>query len=1541
MRRIHASVSLGSTRLILDPGPKQNEVAFGDIGLFAFMHPLHGDGLDAKALRHRLSIQTYSAKVALRLNWEICDLLDDLLALFKSTDTQVEAPKGEHDSSATTVDNIIDMHFVFGTDFGTISLDTVNVKVVLLAKGFKGSVIHQPSGMKSIPPSVTTLLNASSASAEVIHQGRSIMAWRIWTPSVYLSLSTGLHEQSTANVKIAGNCEKLFYSLKVDLPTLAEIIDNIVQDEATFFLGVFKKIQGPTTEIKIPPTTSELQISLSIALFLDNYQLRVSLLPTLTYVIAGDVARTAILPQGNGTIRMNFDLQRHAHSLYSKGHKGGTAFSTLKLPPINGTIDVSKRDQVSIARIGISIEKIKLDAAALRALVDVAGRPEIGSALDDSKRSIEKTRSHIESLLRHQNDAEVAATRTPKKKSLLLYTANMTLAGLSVYTAAPGSTGLESSTTDLEFALSMVRLTIHNQRDDQTDMFDKPQFHLLLRQISLGLRERRNAAVSSYGSIQLSAIASGTTDVDDTGHEIQTYRLSSTGFDMELFPQTASLIIGIARHLQEKIKGLDLSHEYKPIQQIRRLTRADLFDRTRPESPETEDSEQSSTSGILLDSVFMIQLADIHISWIVPDENILTPSERKAEDLVLSVKKIDLTTKRENSARLAIDDLQLQMVPKSANKRQRTMNSALLPEVVFNVAYSASRSEWRMAFQAAGKALDLRLTSDFILPASTLQASLASSSQILRGSDTFTSSSAPQGEATKPHMFGKKKLSSLLIDADFAGGVVTIQERPTEQHVSPFNLIKGNRRSKVGRYEQFVQGDTAGKATLRAPGVALKIEFQDRGDTDPSLNAEVKVAASKNILNPTVVPLVLEISSSVKEVVGDDQLDEKDAKEAISKGSGNGPIGSGDPSAILGRTKLNLGIWVQDQEFSMTCQPIARVAATARFDHIFMTVNTVQSAEQNRFYSLLLSFNSLSASVQHVYSRESTASFAVESIVVSLMNSKHISSRSGISAIVKVSPMRTTVNVKQVQDFLLFREIWYPPEIRKANRGGTAGTTTDSQFFAVQRYQQVTAASGSPWNAVISIAELGIEADLGQSLGKSIFAISKLWVSSRKSTELEQNLCMGFERISIDGSGRMSGFVELRNFRLRTSIQWPSEGDFNNTPLIQAFAGIGDLRVKAAFDYQPFLVADVTTFDFFMFNVREPDAATGDRLVAILEGDKVQAFCTTATASLGLALYQAFARLVQEKQAVYEASIKELDRFLRRRSIFPSGAWSTTGAPITDTDDAGDKDPIKPPPALHTDVVVTLKAVNIGAFPSTFFDNQIFKIEVSNAEAYFSVAVRDSRTHSGLGLTLGQLRVALAGVTRNSTQAFGEVSIEDVVKTSTESRGGIILRVPKVVASMETWQTESSSHIDYIFKSKLEGKVDVGWNYARISFIRGMWATHSRALASRLGKPLPQSAVQITGGPKPDDPSGHEKGQEKITAVVNVPQSRFECTAIEPPIIETPQLRDMGEATPPLEWIGLQRDKLPNLTHQIIIVPLLEVAREVGDAYSRILGSSS
>jgi hypothetical protein len=384
-----------------------------------------------------------------------------------------------------------------------------------------------------------------------------------------------------------------------------------------------------------------------------------------------------------------------------------------------------------------------------------------------------------------------------------------------------------------------------------------------------------------------------------------------------------------------------------------------------------------------------------------------------------------------------------------------------------------------------------------------------------------------------------------------------------------------------------------------------------------------------------------------------------------------------------------------------------------------------------------------------------------------------------------------------------------------------------------------------------------------------------------------------------------------------------------------------------------------------MYNVRRSQDGSGDRLVANFDGEAVQVFGTTTSAAQGIALYQAIQRLVQERKANFETSLKEIERYMQRKSVSaPAGVMQRLSIPKPARDDGILKSPI----SLDTDVVVTLKALNLGVFPSTFSDHQVFKMEALNAQARFAASVQDDgRVHSILGLTLGQLRIGLAGVRTPSgpPKTLSELSVEDVVLSATGSRGGTILKVPRVEAVMHTWQRPMSSlaeskRIDYIFKSAFEGKVEVGWNYSRISYIRGMWANHSKTFAQAWGRELPNvTAIRVTGvlpetvaesssaaaAPAAAGEKGKEKEKEqqqknKITAEVKVPLSKYEYVALEPPVIETPQLRDMGEATPPLEWIGLNRDRLPNLTHQIVIVALLELAGEVEDAYSRILGSS-
>ncbi|KAH8775736.1 hypothetical protein F5882DRAFT_504016 [Hyaloscypha sp. PMI_1271] len=1546
---VKLSLATEDIRLVLDPGPKQNEIALSEVSVTLESRTSTSIAdIDPQAHAHTVQttiLQIFCHDVSINLNWELCELAEDIMKLYN----QSELPSAPRSAKPQFLAKSLSagpkprkcLQILVATEKGSITIDTINLRATSISKGLKGSFVMLDQETGNTERMSTLVLAADAATSRVKSHSQELTLYQLRSPSICASHESYILNESPMNIlKLAGNCQQLSFVVRQDILALIEVLDLVVGDEIAQLHRLTKDVSTGTqnqleAEEHIQKPSPGTKVN--IALFLDMYRIGLPLLHSLTYNVSGAVARASIAAQLDSEIVFDFDVKEHSHDIQTRVANQAKSISLLQMPPTNGRVSYNMAEDEDVITVFASVEPVELDAAAVHSLLTALNRPEISSVMTEVQEDLKGVQTHLEEIFGPKKKPS-SPTPTPKGKSFI-YDAHLTLAGFDVFANAQG-VQTDQKSARLDFNLGCVQLVAGNRPEPNGQVLGFPELRVSLRHIMFELSRLNNNTMEPCGNLAFAAFLTATSKQNERGDVIRSFHLQSDSLEINLFADTASSVVDIVGHLQEKIKDLDLSREKKYLSKLRKskprmaINDADM----------QEGSDQSAPgSTIIFSSMYSLELDNIQVSWLVGTYDINQSSQQERENLVLSLKRIHLSTRKENSARLTIEDLQLQMVPASHDKTQRSLNSALLPEVIFNVGYVSTVDARRLAFQAAGKSLDLRLTSQFIIPAAELKRSIASAADKVQAAAATWSTRAP-GPPTESRrrqpFFGTKRMESLLVDADFAGAVVYLSGKRLAETSNTTSGIQSGRAPQGGKYGQFTHTDASSNTILRAPGLAWKVEYKDNGLDDPSLNAEVKVDASSNILYPSVVPLIMEISSTVKEIVSEDDVKKPLQPKASPQkfmSADEDNILTTDPSTVLGRTRLNLGLRICRQEFSLSCQPIARVAATARFDDIYITINTVRSTEHGHFFAISAAFTSLQASVQHVYSRESTGSFEVETVFLSLMNSKHVSGTSGVSAILKISPMKVLVNAKQLQDFLLFREIWVPPEIRQtASTPAPPSPSLQSQTYLVQRYQQVAATGAFPWNATVSITELDVQLDLGQAIGKSAFMISNFWISSKKNSDWQQNLCLGFQKVGVDSTGRMSGFVALQDFKMRTSIQWPArEMALNQTPLVQGSLAFSQLRIKAAFDYQAFLVADITSFRFMMYNIRNSAHAKGDQLVAILDGEAVQVFCTTTTASQALALYQAFQRLIQEKRTNYETSLTEIEKFMKRKSVTHPASPPAKRILETVHEDKVAKSPI----SLHTDVLVTLNAVNMGVFPNTFSDHQVFKLEALNAQARFAVTMDNGKIHSILGLTLGQLRIGLAGVKKpDLPKSVGDMSVEDVVASATGSRGGTILKVPKVEATMQTWQVPGSNHIDYIFKSSFEGKVEVGWNYSRISYIRGMWASHSKALAQRLGKPLPPSAVKITG--VPDEESRKEGEQQKITAEVNVPLSKYDYTALEPPIIETPQLRDMGEATPPLEWIGLHRDRLPNLTHQIVIVTLLEVASEVEDAYGKILGSS-
>ena len=1577
---VSVSVRAGVVRLLVDPGRKQNEVSLETLAIaLAMSPPQKPSGLmlvDDVRSGASTTVQINAVKTDIKISWGILEFVEALFNIFKEPLIQASNEQkldqfmnSKSHSPAVTPDR--NFHIVMATDQGSLSLDAINLSHVARCQSLRISFNGEISDKNRNILFISALAHSEAATSEM--SARDRLLWRTRIEEPVLSVSYRARNQASGqldDLKIAGATKHLVVEIREEILGLIEIIDSVVGDEVVYLHAQVTRHKNtlPTKAVQVP-SRSKKPPQIHIALFMDAYRIDAALLRSLRYSITGKSSSLAIAPGGTETLSLHidYDLSSQVHEVVNNTRDQSHVVSGLGFPPINGRINFSQ-DKETVLDVHTTIERIRLEAAAINALLVALSRSEVKNVFKAVKHNSLALKDHIGTIF-GEVDATNARIQKPQGQGRFIYDIRATLVGFEIGAKAP-ATSETKSTASVVISLRSAQITATNRPATSKAILQFPEVRARLGEISLALQRIDGNKVSPCGNVSVSLLVHCTSQASVEGTQEQQFIAKSSSLEVNVYTETASFIVDVINHMQDKMKDLDFS---KDVTHFRKLRHARMHPLAVQPGQANDNVALADTAAALLASSYLLEIRDIQISWIV-GTSVEAYQGQEVEDLVLSFQRIALSTRKTDEARLLIESMQLQMVPQSRSKKRRSLNSALFPELVFNVAYESSNLDRRLAFQAAGKRLDFRLQSYFVLPASLLERSISSAVAKCRKA-TATWEMTPTTSGTeRRNVFGDKRLSSLIVDADFAGAVVHLERsndsKASESTMSP---LTSDRIPQHGKFGQFVDSRNESAAQLHTPGVALKLEYQDPQGMEPSLKAEIMVDASTNLLYPAFVPIVMEISKSVKEVVRENDESPSDTIPKVPQKFLDEELISADPSTLLGKIKLNLGLRICKQEFSLTCHPYARVAATAKFEDIYLTVNTIQSLEQGNFFAISAAFTKLEAKVRHVYSRDDTFRIDIESIVLSLMNSKHLSGNNGISAILKIAPAKTVLNVRQLQDFLLFREIWIPPEVRGQSSANPASPddVPQTQEYLVQKYHQVASVTAFPWNASIAIAQLAFEIDLGQAIGRSTFTVKELWVHSKKNSNWEQNLCAGIGVMGVDCAGRMSGYVDLQGFRLRTSIAWPlNNRGLQQTPLIQASAGFEHLRVKAAFDYQAFAIADITNFDFLMYNVREQGKAAGDRLVAMLDGDKVQVFCTATTASQALALVQAFDRLIQEKQAAFTQSLKEIEASLRRESVSgasrPSPVQQRSQEVFWKKDGSDTNTLIK----LHTDVMVTLKSINVGAFPSTFFDTQIFKLEAEETSARFAVTLEDGKIHSRLGMTLGQLRVALSSV-RNTTlpKPLAEVTVEEVVSSATGSRGGTILKVPKVVATMQTWQAPNSNHINYTFKSSFEGKVDVGWNYSRISFIRTMWSNHSRSLASRLGKPLPESAVKITAGSpsatltagKPDmspnraseaamgagntteteQKTGAERlEQEKITAVVNVPQSKYEYVALEPPIIEAPQLRDMGEATPPLEWIGLHRDRLPNVTHQIVIVTLLEVAKEVEDAYERILGSN-
>lgn len=690
---------------------------------------------------------------------------------------------------------------------------------------------------------------------------------------------------------------------------------------------------------------------------------------------------------------------------------------------------------------------------------------------------------------------------------------------------------------------------------------------------------------------------------------------------------------------------------------------------------------------------------------------------------------------------------------------------------------------------------------------------------------------------------------------------------------------------------------------IKSPGVTIIVDYKsDETESKPHwIRTLVKIDSTHNILFARCAPLIKKFSEDIQKMVKRHSSKSKSFSKSQLLKPASQTI---DYKRLLSAFDISMMIQSAEQKLSLSCEPKAKVQADIGFNALDFCINT-NDLDESEPLSFSLTLEKMEASIKHIFSREASASFKLDLIDLTFMFTHPNIINMYASGL--VSDLDAYFNVKQLQNLYLFLDIWQFSEILRSKPMNQPETTTSNT--SMLSLQQGDESGGLiPWCFTLIFANIKGKVDLGPSLGVLSLNLKKIWLASDHYENKRQLLHVFADMVKIESQGRLSGIFEVTGAFWIAEVNWSSLSRLSKHPLVAVSFNIDKIKIKAAFDYHMFLIGTIKSTKIHLHSERDKLGYMPDLLVVTLSCEAINMCSTALVASNILDIYNTVMRMRQDNNISYLETLRESNS--------------------TDTKERVDyQDVLRILNLIQTSVSVDIKTFNLQISPISLFDIEVVVINIESM--YASV-----KTLSGEKLaTYLDLHVYNAkGSLSTSKEEMDEetvsrISVEDYMIYASKIKGGTIIDIPKLQVSMHTWQTENSDILEYKFKSTFGDKIAVKWNLGPINFIKEMWATHVRALAVRRSQNLSSSA---------------EENEEDIEKRIKEEENLLKLTyiAIEEPYVDMPQIKDLGDATPPLEWFGLNKKRFPLFTHQVVMIPIQKLIHTAEKEYANIVGHS-
>ncbi|GMM28578.1 Csf1 protein [Martiniozyma asiatica (nom. inval.)] len=675
-----------------------------------------------------------------------------------------------------------------------------------------------------------------------------------------------------------------------------------------------------------------------------------------------------------------------------------------------------------------------------------------------------------------------------------------------------------------------------------------------------------------------------------------------------------------------------------------------------------------------------------------------------------------------------------------------------------------------------------------------------------------------------------------------------------------------------------------------------------------SVMLKAVVGETYNTLRCTCVPVIVNIVQECQMFMRQSNKKFTKANEEVES--------SIDFVSFSEKVDANFDLKIEPQKLVLDCDPRAQIEAEVISDTIRACIITAHDRISGVFVA-----DRIRAELKHAFSKVISGSIGVEGL--SLSSTLAIfNNELKFVTVASLKDISGYINIQQRQDLDVFKDLWFPGELYE-------NTTVENQLALRKKHtfghilRDVSTTVAFPWVLNFYINHIEATVDLGTSLGILNVEIDGFKTSTSTTMNWDHDLKLFFENFVIKSKGKLEGSLVAVNTELETSIQWKKDDNVMDIPIVSLSFGFESLETKILLDYHPFFIAKISYLAILVYNERALNKK--DKLTFDFKVDSIKLFMTAMTASNFVEIYSIGLRISQNIKISYKQTLDAGDASIGASNQIEG----YNEAPASDTF-------LNMIAKLKSYLNVQIGAVELMVFPSSLTDSQSFVVKTGLLSVEF---LQDSaeQIENQLVLKLSDIYVSLSTFKEklNPEYLLEDIGFENYVCQTSKSNDDHILIFPSLRIAMNTWQNQENNIVKYTYGSEFGDKIDIKWKLGSVYFIHQLWVSHATTLKERL------SFLHV----HQKDEAYEENYKESVFEAINFEDKlkevesdeKYIYEAIQEVIIETPQLKDLGEATPPLEWFGLHRNKFPNLTHQFVIIGLQKCIEEAEEKYSRVL----